>query len=198
MARSKSAKSSKHPDFLLPSVTSIDGRISGITAAFFKAITPVVVPTEEDVDEVLRILGMSRGQSACAYCGGKHSEWDHFRPIVKDKQPTGYITEIANLVPSCGQCNQSKRAAHWKEWMLSSAPASPTMRSIPDIPGKIARLEVFERWRVPTKIDYDSAIPPERWAAYVKKMDEIVGLLKAAQVDARELQELIKKAFEKI
>ena len=42
---------------------------------------------------------------------------DHLRPLVKDKEPTGYISEIHNLVPSCGKCNQSKGNKEWKAWM---------------------------------------------------------------------------------
>src|SRR5829696_2229457 len=154
-----------HPDFRLPGVTSIDGRTSSITAAFFKAITPVVVPKDDEVDEALGLLGMARGQCVCAYCGDKYTEWDHFRPVVVEKRPTGYITEIANLVPACGKCNQSKGARPWRDWMLSTTAESPTKRGIPDVGERIARLEAFERWRSPTKVDYVSAVGPERWAA---------------------------------
>lgn len=50
-----------YPDFDLPSRGSISGRTSSITAAFFQAITPVIEPSEEEVDEALAILGMARG-----------------------------------------------------------------------------------------------------------------------------------------
>ena len=44
---------------------------------------------------------------ACAYCGNAMTEWDHLNPLVMDKQATGFITEIQNLVPACGKCNQT-------------------------------------------------------------------------------------------
>ena len=49
-----------HPDFRYPGITTIDGRTSSITAAFFKAITPIIQPSEIEVDEVLEILGTAR------------------------------------------------------------------------------------------------------------------------------------------
>jgi hypothetical protein len=142
-----------HPDFDPPTRGQIAGRTSSITAAFFQAITPVRVPSDAEVDEVLAVLGMSPGNCRCAYCGDARTEWDHFRPIVKERQPTGYITEIANLVPSCGKCNQSKGNKNWKEWMLSQAKRSPKQRQIPDLPARVARLEAFEKWREPAWVN---------------------------------------------
>jgi len=36
----------------------------------------------------------------CSYCGTPATEWDHLRPLVMNKKPTGYISEIHNLVPA--------------------------------------------------------------------------------------------------
>jgi endonuclease I len=44
---------------------------------------------------------------------------------VLKKKPTGYISEIHNLVPACGKCNQSKGNKEWRQWMLSDATLSP-------------------------------------------------------------------------
>ena len=87
---------------------SVTGRSSSITNAFIDAIIPAVDPTEEEKLEALRILQIDPKDIRCAYCGDKATEWDHLRPIITIQEPTGYITEIANLVPSCGKCNQSK------------------------------------------------------------------------------------------
>ena len=185
-----------HPDFRLPTLTSIDGRSSSITAAFFKALTPVIEPSENEVDEALAILGMSRGKCFCAYCGGRRTEWDHFRPIVVAKRPTGYITEIANLVPSCGPCNQSKGARRWKTWITgTTAKGSPTKRSIPDLAGRIARLETFEHWREPLCVDYERIIGPHRWQSFINRLDAIIGLLKEAQKDAVLLRGMVEHSM---
>lgn len=177
-----------HPDFDLPSKGRIDGRITSITAAFFQAITPVRPPTDSEVDEVLGLLGMQQGQCRCAYCGDKRTEWDHFRPIVKDRKPTGYITEIANLVPACGKCNQSKGNKDWKDWIKSNAALSPSRRAVPGLADKIARLEVFEAWSKPTRIDYAGVIGETRWRDYLQLLDTAVGHLTLAQKAALELR----------
>lgn len=179
---------SSHPDFDLPSAGSISGRTSSITAAFFQAITPVILPTEAEIDEALVILGMSRGACCCAYCGGNKTEWDHFRPTVVGKMPTGYITEIANLVPACGKCNQSKGNRPWQAWMESSARLSPGRREDPAFAGRVVCLQAFERWRCPIKIDYESLLGSDNWTGYLSTLDEVTVRLGKAQAEAAMLR----------
>jgi hypothetical protein len=99
------------------------------------------------------------------YCGA--TEWDHFRPLVLGKRPTGYISEIKNLVPACGKCNQSKGNKNWKEWIESSAKLSPKTRGINDIDAKIIRLEQYELWgeEFPkiTKLDFEKLVGKDLW-----------------------------------
>ncbi len=98
--------------FMMPKTTTVTAKTSAITNAFVNAIIPRIAPTALEIEEVLTILGMT-GAPECAYCGDPPSEWDHFRPVVRDKKPTGFITEIRNLVPACGKCNQSKGSSDW-------------------------------------------------------------------------------------
>lgn len=184
-----------HPDFNPPSIARITGRTSSITGAFFAAITPVVSPTDEEVDEALSVLGMSKGNCTCAYCGRVKSEWDHFRAIVKDRKPTGYITEIANLVPACGKCNQSKGNTHWEDWMRGPARHSPKQRGVVDLEQRIARLRSFESWRQPTRIDYATLISPDRWAQYHSLLEEAISHLSRAQDLAEKLQVIIQQSI---
>lgn len=100
--------------FRMPTPMKITGRSSSITNAFINSIIPVVAPRAEEVKQALEILGMTPGTFQCAYCGSVASESDHLRPLVKDKKPTGYISEIHNLVPSCGKCNQSRATRNGK------------------------------------------------------------------------------------
>src|SRR5437879_2441877 len=104
----------------------------------------------------------------------KASEWDHLRPIVDNMRPTGFISEIANLVPSCGKCNQSKRNAYWKTWMLSNAPLSPTGRSVRNVDDLAARLEAYEQWKAPTKLDFQQILGPETWAKYWAMWEAVI------------------------
>ena len=177
-----------HPDFDPPSIGSIAGRTSSITAAFFQAITPSVPPSDQEVDEVLAILGMARGDCRCAYCGDARTEWDHFRAIVIDRRPTGYISEIANLVPACGKCNQSKGNSDWKAWMLGMAARSPKQRGVADLELRVERLDAFASWRTPTRIDYEQWLGEARWRAYLEQLDAAVAQLNGAQVMAKALR----------
>jgi NAD-dependent SIR2 family protein deacetylase len=93
--------------FKMPTPVKITGRTSSITNAFVNGIIPCIAPAEEEIREVLEVLGMNAA-IRCAYCGNNYTEWDHFRPLIHNKRPTGYISEIHNLVPACGKCNQSK------------------------------------------------------------------------------------------
>lgn len=154
-------------------------------------------PSDREVDEVLLILGMKRGACVCAYCGDKKSEWDHFRAVVKDRKPTGYITEIANLVPSCGKCNQSRGNRDWRTWMLGEARHSPTTRQVKDIEERIKRLEAFEAWSKPVKIDYEALGGAERWMTHKKHLDEVLSLLEKAEIHAKELRSLAKSLVQK-
>src|SRR5437867_9645834 len=109
----------------LPIAMTVTGRSSTLTNAFITAIIPVIEPSEAEELEALRILKMDPKDIRCAYCGDKSTEWDHLRPIITNQEPTGYLTEIANLVPSCGKCNQSKGKSNWRTWMIGNARLSP-------------------------------------------------------------------------
>lgn len=152
--------------FRMPSVQTMKSRSSSITNAFVSAIIPVIPPTHEEVYEALSILGMKPSDVRCAYCGDKSSEWDHLRPLVSNRQPTGYISEIGNLVPACGKCNQSKGNKPWRDWMLSKAKQSPAGRGIADVLERIARLERYQNWRTPTKIDFKEIVGEQTWGEY--------------------------------
>lgn len=61
-----------------------------------------------EVKEALGILELDADDLRCAYCGDKSTEWDHLRPIVKNKKPTGYISDIFNLVQLVGNVTNLK------------------------------------------------------------------------------------------
>jgi len=175
----------------LPAQMSVTGRSSSITNAFINAIIPVAEPTEEEELEALRILEMDPQDIRCAYCGDKSTEWDHFRPIISDQEPTGYITEIANLVPSCGKCNQSKGKSNWRTWMESNARLSPKSRGVPDLSARIKRLQMYEAWRQPRKIDFAAVVGPEMWRRHRENWRSVLDLLKQSQELAGEIRTII-------
>jgi hypothetical protein len=178
----------------LPKVSTVSGRSSSITNAFFNAIIPVHAPTVKDELEALAILEMEPEKIRCAYCGDPHTEWDHLRPIIRSKKPTGYITEIANLVPACGKCNQSKGGYHWKDWMLGSAPLSPRSRGVAELDRKVFLLEKYELWRTPVLIDFDSVVEPQLWKEHNENWQDVLDLLDKSQTLAKQIRQLIENA----
>jgi len=173
---------------------SVTGRSSSITNAFINAIIPVIEPTEEEELQALQILKIDPNDIRCAYCGDKASEWDHLRPIISNQEPTGYITEIANLVPSCGKCNQSKGKSYWRTWMEGNAKLSPKSRGISDLAERVARLQEYEGWREPRKIDFAALVGPEMWQRHRQNWRDVLDLLKKSQVLASEIRTIVAQS----
>jgi hypothetical protein len=178
-----------HPSFNPPGKPpKLTGRRSTITGLFTTTLTPYIEPTEAEVDEALSILGMSRESCSCAYCGDTKTEWDHFRAVVEGRQPTGYITELHNLVPSCGKCNQSRGNTPWREWMVGNAKLSPTTRGKPDVRDRMAKLDAYEKWTRPICLDYAAIAGPMRWQQHREFLEEVLRLLERAEALAVELR----------
>ena len=181
--------------FKSPNAVTIKARTSSITNAFFNGIIPVIQPRPEEINEVLGQLGMMQ-TIECAYCGDKYSEWDHLHPLIEDKKPSGYITEIYNLIPSCGKCNQSKGNKNWKEWMESDARLSPKTRKIKDLKERIERIQKYDEWceRKRTRIDFDKncGATNELWKKHNKNLEDLINKMKEFQ----ETSDKLKKAIE--
>lgn len=150
-----------------------------------------------EIDQALGILGMNPNDVRCAYCGDPATEWDHLRPLVLKRRPTGFISEIANLVPACGKCNQSKGNKGWRTWIVSAAPLSPAGRKKADVADRITRLEVYERWRSPTKVDVEAIVGSHEWETYWRLCEEIIDDLRASQAVADDIRERVRKAVTK-
>lgn len=178
-----------HHKFAMPKPVRITGRSSSITNSFVNGIIPVIWPSDEQIEEALRVLGMDT--VVCAYCGNDATEWDHFRPLVMAQKPTGYISEIHNLVPACGKCNQSKGNKDWRVWMLSSARLSPTTKGVADIEARIARLEDFERWGTPTKVNFEELIGADLWARHWQNHTALLALMREAELTAETIRKRV-------
>ena len=77
--------------------------------------------------------------------------------------PTGYISEIHNLVPACGKCNQSKGNKHWADWIDSDAKLSSQSKGMKDLSTRIQRLKSDVQWEVPTKVDFEKVVGKAKW-----------------------------------
>ncbi|HEY1613983.1 MAG TPA: HNH endonuclease [Rhizomicrobium sp.] len=175
---------------------TITSRTSSVTNSFVQAIIPRVVPTPAEIDEALFVLGMTQDKRVCVYCGTSATDWDHLRPMVRGKRPTGFIDEIRNLVPSCGPCNQSKGASEWRKWMESSARGSPRTRRVIDLQERIARLERFEQWGNVKPLSLRELAGAEQWDAHWDNLQAIEQYMKIAQRHAAELRIVIQSAID--
>lgn len=180
--------------FAMPKPVRITGRSSSITNSFVNGVIPVVVPSEAEVREALKILGMLE-RVTCSYCGDTSTEWDHLRPLVDKQRPTGYISEIHNLVPACGKCNQSKGNKHWLTWMRSTARLSPTARGVADIEERIARLQEYEDRGVPTRIDFEAAAGADLWEKHWAHHKKLLELMRVADQEAQEIRVRVRAAY---
>ncbi len=179
--------------FKMPKAVKITARASGITNAFINGIIPVIEPTDEEIDDALDTLGMNSESICCAYCGDSYTEWDHFKPLIVDKGPTGYISEIHNLVPACGKCNQSKGNKDWKKWMYSDAALSPKTRDIKDIDDRCRRLEEYERKYKPIKLNFEEIVDVNLWNKHWDNHKKLLELMKSCQETSDNIKDEILK-----
>jgi hypothetical protein len=178
--------------FRMPTPVRIIDRTSTITNSFVNGIVPCVPPTEEELREALAILDLDPNDLRCSYCGDRSTEWDHLRPLVTGRRPTGYISEIANLVPACGKCNQSKGARDWREWMKSTARLSPATRGVSDLAGRLRRLEKFEAWKSPRRFDVEKEVGSALWEEHWRNLERLVSLMRECEETARKMREILR------
>lgn len=180
----------------MPRAVSIAGRTSTITNSFVNGIIPVVEPSDKEVEDALRVLGMIPDDVRCAYCGDPATEWDHLNPIVSGKKPTGFISEIHNLVPACGKCNQSKGGSDWREWIIGPAPLSPASRGMPNLEEKISRIAKYEERFQPVKLDFETIVDKGSWEEYWKVHAHLVEEMRRCDEIASRIRKTIADSFE--
>lgn len=173
----------------------ITSRTSSITNSFVQAIIPSVPSSQEELAEILAILGMTSRALSCIYCGAPATDWDHLRPLVRNRRPTGFIDDARNRVPSCNRCNQSKSGADWRMWIQGNAAGSPKRRGVPDIEKRIQKLEAFERWGDVSPLRLADLAGPAAWEAHWQNLDIIVEKMRESQRHAEHLRDIIRNAL---
>lgn len=173
----------------------ITSRTSSITNSFVQAIVPSIEPSELELSEALKILEIDPLKMTCAYCGRPSTDWDHLRPLVRNKRPTGFINEIRNLVPSSGPCNQSKSGADWHKWINSDAKGSPKTKAVPDLEARITRLENFEAWGALEPLPLRDLAGADAWDHHWSNHAEIEERMRESQKHAETLNRFIKEAL---
>lgn len=171
----------------------ITSRGSTITNAFVSSILPSIEPQEDEIRECLRILELDVKDLRCAYCGNKATEWDHLRPLVSNKKPTGYVSEIRNLVPACGTCNQSKGNKNWNDWITSDVKGSPKIRNGEDLKVRIQRLKRYEKWGRLSPIKFKKAVDGKLWDKHWQNLEDMHKEMKKCQKLADQIRTEIAK-----
>ena len=139
------------------------------------------MPSDKEIASAQSFLGQDSSRIECIYCGDPASDWDHLRPLVRNKRPTGYFSDIGNMVPACGRCNQSKSGADWNDWMLGPAKNAPKTRKVPGLADRVALIEAYIEAFPAERLDFEGIVGPEDWAAYWDKLDEIHAAIRQAQ-----------------
>ena len=174
----------------------ITSRSSSITNAFVQAIIPYRQPREQDVDVALSKLGMSRDTIECIYCGNNSTDWDHLFALVKNKRPSGFFSDIGNMVPACGPCNQSKSGQDWKAWMLGNAKNSPTTRGVTDVAERIRVIEKHIKTSGLRAKNIEDYIDNSELEEYWKSLEEIHSAMSKAQNLASRIQSQLQSRLE--
>lgn len=109
----------KKLEFPMPSNSNLQNRISTINNSFVQSIIPRISEKDQvKLKKYYEELGIEQNQ--CVYCLKKGKvTGDHLHPLIKDKMPTGYITDINNIVPCCPDCNSSKGGKEFIDWYKS-------------------------------------------------------------------------------
>lgn len=66
---------------------------------------------------------------------------------------------------------------------------TPARRGVADLAQRIERLEKYETWKSPTRIDFESMVPRKEWDSYWSMWSEINEEMKRCQ----ELAEIIRQ-----
>ena len=179
--------------FNMPKAVTIMGRSSSITNSFYNGIVPIIEPTDEEIRNALKTLEQTEENVTCVYCGDPKTEWDHLYPLIVNKRHTGYITEIANLVPACGKCNQSKGNSYWKEWIVSDAEKSPKTRKIKDLDKRIKIIENYDLTFPKKQIDVEALVGEDIWQKYQESYEKIILEMQKAQSIMDNIKSIIKE-----
>lgn len=184
---------SKKHAFQMPAKSDLKGRTSTITNAFAISITPYIRPNENELNEYYRSLEIKPG--ICAYCLKESTSSDHYHSIIKNKRPSGYITDLSNLIPCCSRCNSSKGSKDFEEWYLSSKNIKRLQEQ-----GLSTKL-IQERYKIITEhvkrfekkpLNYEQILGKDLWKEYEIRRTKMINILKDNQEFCDKLAKIIK------
>ena len=180
----------------MPTKSDLNGRSSTISNAFAISVTPYIRPSEQELSNYYSDLETEEGQ--CAYCLGIGNGKDHLKPLVSSGMPTGYITDIHNLVPCCQRCNSSKGSKSFREWYKSSeniARLEKAGLTDEQIESRYTIICSFED-KIPGPIDYESIVGKELWDEYKQRRLKLLQELNDNQKFCDRLNAIVMNSLE--
>lgn len=150
----------------IPGKATISNRSSTVASQFARARAPYCKPSPAELVERYQKFGIDPAKPGCAYCGSPQTEWDHLFPMVEQSGWTGYFTELDNLIPACGKCNQSRGSRPFGAWMRGRAPMAPLQvfqlrdgmtpeRAAAEVERRVAVIEAVVADRPPRRLSYE-------------------------------------------
>lgn len=187
----------KNMKFKLPTKSDLKSRTSTINNAFAISITPYMYPSQIEVVHFLEELNIKEGQ--CAYCLGESNAMDHVKPLVTNGLPTGYITEIRNLVPCCSACNSAKGAKDFLVWYKSQKNVERLYKKGLTNEQLDNRYNIVSAYidKIPQPINYKEILGDEVWAEYIARKAKMLELLKEDQKFCNQLSAIIAQKIKK-
>lgn len=79
--------------------------------------------------------------------------------------------------------------------MTSPARLSPTTRGVVDIEARIRRLQEYENWREPIRINFAAIISPQMWQRHEENWKNVVSLLRTSQELASQIRVEVRNAI---
>lgn len=79
--------------------------------------------------------------------------------------------------------------------MLSNAKLSPTTRGIKDIQERVKRLESYENFKAPTKMDFAAIIGENVWEQHQNNLERVQVLMRESQELAAKINAGVASAY---
>lgn len=81
--------------------------------------------------------------------------------------------------------------------MTSDAKRSPKSRGVADLTQRIQRLEKYEKWRVPQRVDFETLVGSELYSQHWANWQQLLALMDSAQQLAIRLKSAATTALAK-
>lgn len=138
-----------------------------------------------EMDEVVAFFFDGR-EPECVYCGSQDvRRWDHLVPVM-----AGGDTIVGNMVLACAQCDDSKQATEFEQWMTGDAPRSPKSRGVLNVESRVRRIREYVR-------HYGYEVLPLDERLDKSERDELQEIRERVAADRERLENLISNYRER-